>query len=55
MTFLNNFPKIKISHVLYTHKHYDHAGGAELMNYLLYSKYKNDIDFIASKIDGEHI
>jgi len=30
MSFIkNNFPNHIVSHVLYTHKHWDHAGGSE--------------------------
>ena len=54
--FLEDFKTTKISHVLYTHKHWDHSGQSLKMKNFLKKRDKNEkIFFVSSLIDSEEI
>lgn len=55
--FLDAFPALKVSHVLYTHKHFDHIGNpTELLSKLTQKERLSDnFKIISSAIDGVKI
>lgn len=56
LSFLTNFKNLIINHVLYTHKHWDHAGGAKNLQNQLAKHYPNTKTFfVANKHDAESI
>ena len=51
------FPRTPVKHILYTHKHWDHAGGAVELLDALREQYSNEnkIEVYAGLEDAEHI
>jgi len=49
-----NFPNLRISHVLYTHKHWDHAGDSKKLRALLAQRKDSPCEprFVASREDA---
>jgi hydroxyacylglutathione hydrolase len=51
LPFLNNFPEHKISHVFYTHKHWDHVGDSDVLLKELRARYESDLNVVGSEAD----
>ena len=56
MEFLSMFKQLDLSHVLYTHKHWDHAGRSIELAELLKKRYPEwSVDFVAGEEDAKEI
>ncbi|EAR94499.1 metallo-beta-lactamase superfamily protein (macronuclear) [Tetrahymena thermophila SB210] len=57
LQFLDVFPDLQVSRILYTHKHWDHIGNPQqLLDQLKQNaRLMEDYRVIASKLDGSHI